>query len=227
VVYYHGDFLFWSVMSGRITRLEPQARRANRFNLYIDDKFALGLSAIVAAKLHVGQTLNDAELVALERAEAYEVAHEMALRFLEPRPRSSAELKQQLRKKQVASDVIDQVIARLIDAGLLDDEAFAKYWVENRENFRPRAGRALRFELRRKGLSDAVIKEAIGTIDESESAYRAGAPRASRWCRLERREFMEKLGAYLIRRGFSFQVAKDASTRLWDETHEDSGGGED
>jgi regulatory protein len=209
-------------MSGRITAIEPQARHANRFNLYVDDQFVLGLSAILAARLRVGQTLSDAELGALEREEAYETAHEMALRFLEPRPRSSAELKQQLRKKQVASDVIDQVIARLTDAGLLDDEAFAKYWVENRENFRPRAGRALRFELRRKGLSDAAIKEAIGTIDESESAYRAGTARASRWRGLERREFMEKLGAFLVRRGFSYQVAKDASTRLWDETREDS-----
>ena len=209
-------------MSGRITAIEPQARHANRFNLYIDDQFALGLSTIVAAKLRVGQTLNDAELAALEREEAYQAAHERALRFLEPRPRSSAEVKQQLRKKQVASDVIDQVIARLTEAGLIDDAAFAQYWVENRETFRPRAGRALCFELKRKGLSDAAIQEAIGTLDESESAYRAGAPRAARWQNLERRAFMEKLGAFLIRRGFSYEVAKDAAKRLWDETRQDS-----
>ena len=208
-------------MSGCITAIEPQARHANRFNLYIDDQFALGLSASVAARLRVGQTLSEADLAALEREEAYETAHEMALRFLEPRPRSRAEVKQQLRKKQVASDVIDQVIARLTDAGLIDDEAFAKYWVENREAFRPRAGRALRFELKRKGLSDAAIKEAIGTLDESESAYRAGTARAVRWRNLERREFMEKLGAFLVRRGFSYEVAKDAAKRLWDETRQD------
>ena len=208
-------------MSGRITAIEPQARHANRFNLYIDDQFALGLSASVAARLRVGQTLSEADLAALEREEAYETAHEMALRFLEPRPRSRAEVKQQLRKKQVASDVIDQVIARLTDAGLIDDEAFAKYWVENREAFRPRAGRALRFELKRKGLSDAAIKEAIGTLDESESAYRAGTARAARWRNLERRAFMEKLGAFLVRRGFSYEVAKDAAKRLWDETRQD------
>ena len=208
-------------MSGRITAIELQARHANRFNLYIDDQFALGLSASVAARLRVGQTLSETDLAALEREEAYETAHEMALRFLEPRPRSRAEVKQQLRKKQVASDVIDQVIARLTDAGLIDDEAFAKYWVENREAFRPRAGRALRFELKRKGLSDAAIKEAIGTLDESESAYRAGTARAARWRNLERREFMEKLGAFLVRRGFSYEVAKDAAKRLWDETRQD------
>jgi regulatory protein len=212
----------WSAMSGRITAIEPQARHANRFNLHIDDRFAMGLSSIIAAKLRVGQTLSDADLAALEREEAYETAHEQALRYLEPRPRSRAELKQQLRKKQVADDVIDQVVARLTEAGLLDDEAFAKYWVENRETFRPRAGRALRFEMKRKGLSDAAIKQAIGSIDESESAYRAGAARAPRWRELERREFMEKLGAFLVRRGFSYEVAKDAAKRLWDETQQES-----
>jgi len=79
-------------MSGRITAIEPQARHANRFNLYVDDKFALGVSAIVAAKLRVGQVLDDAASAALAREEAYETAHEQALRFLEPRPRSRAEL---------------------------------------------------------------------------------------------------------------------------------------
>jgi regulatory protein len=201
----------------RITAIEPQARHAHRFNLYIDDQFAMGLSAIVAAKLRVGQALTDAEIGALEREESFERAHEQALRFLEPRPRSAAEVRQQLRKKKVAEDVIDQVIARLTEAGLLDDAAFAQYWVENREQFRPRAARALRYELKRKGLSDAAIQEAVGDIDESESAYRAGAARAPRWRALERREFMEKLVAFLARRGFAYEVAKDAAKRLWDE----------
>ncbi len=209
-------------MPGRITALEPQARHAHRVNLYIDDRFALGLSAIVAATLRVGQTLSDADLAALERAEAYETAHELALRFLEPRPRSRAELQQHLQKKHLAREVIDQVMTRLTEAGLIDDRAFAQYWVENRETFRPRASRALRFELKRKGLPDAVIQEALGTIDESESAYRAGAPRAERWRHLERRAFMEKLGAFLVRRGFAYEVAKDAAKRLWDATRESS-----
>ena len=209
-------------MSGRITAIEPQARHANRFNLYIDDKFAMGISAIVAAKLRVGQALDDATSAALAREEAYETAHEQALRYLEPRPRSSAELKQQLRKKKVADEIIEQVIARLTEAGLLDDAAFAKYWVENRETFRPRAGRALRFEMKRKGLSDETIKQATGAIDESESAYNAGAARATRWRELEQREFMDKLGAFLVRRGFSYGVAKEAAKRWWEETREES-----
>ena len=205
---------------GQITAIEPQARHANRFNLYIDNDFALGLSAIVAAKLRVGQTLSNSELSAIEREEALETAHEQALRFLEARPRSSTEVKQRLRKKQVADEVIDQIVARLQEVGLIDDAAFAKFWVENREEFRPRAARALRFELKRKGLANDVIDGVVNTVDEKESAYRAGTARAARWRTLDRREFMEKLIAFLARRGFSYPVAKDAAKQLWDENHE-------
>jgi regulatory protein len=205
---------------GLVTAIEPQARHANRYNLYVDNRFALGLSAIVAARLHVGQSLSDDDLAALERAEALENAHEKALRFLEPRPRSRAEVKQHLVKHKIAAEVIEPVIARLTDAGLLDDAAFAKYWVENREAFRPRAPRALRFELRQKGLADAAIAEALSAVDEGESAYRAGAARAQRWRNLEQREFLNKVSAFLVRRGFSYEIAKNTAKRLWDETRE-------
>jgi len=203
---------------GRITAIEPQARHANRYNLYVDEQFVLGLSALLAARLQVGQTLTDEQLSKLEQDELYESAHEKALRFLEPRPRSTAEIKQHLLKKKIPADVAEGVIAQLGEAGLLDDAAFAKYWVENREQFRPRAARALRFELRRKGLSDTDIKDAVGDIDEGDSAYRAGTNRAKRWRNLERREFYEKLTGFLVRRGFSYSVAKDAVARLWNES---------
>jgi regulatory protein len=202
---------------GKITALEPQVKHANRFNLYVDDQFVLGVSALVAAKLRVGQTLSADDLTRLEAEEAFETAREKALRFLEPRPRSATEVKQHLAKKKIAMEVIEQVIARLTEAGLIDDAAFAKYWVENREQFKPRAARALRFELKRKGLDNAQIAEAVGAIDESESAYRAGWTRAQRWRNLERRVFLEKLIAFLVRRGFGYDVAKDAATRAWKE----------
>lgn len=172
----------------------------------------------MAAKVHVGQILTDADLNNLEQDEAFETAYEKALRFLEPRPRSSTEVKQHLLKKKIELDTADKVITRLTESGLLDDTAFAKYWVENREQFRPRAARALRFELKRKGLSDSDIKDAVGEMDENDSAYRAGANRAKRWRNLERREFVEKLTGFLVRRGFSYSVAKDAVVRLWNES---------
>lgn len=202
---------------GQITAIEPQARHSNRFNVYVDDEFALGLSAFTAARVRVGQIVTAAELAELERAEALETAHNKALRFLEPRPRSVAEVRAQLVKKKFTTEIITATLTRLQDAGLLDDVAFAKYWVENRETFRPRAGRALRFELKRKGIADSAIGDALGEIDETDSAYRAVANRAQRWSTLERREFMDKVSAFLVRRGFGYPIAKATAKRLWDE----------
>ncbi len=204
----------------RITALEPQARHPDRFNLYVDGKFQAGLSAMVAARLHVGQELSPADLAAIERDEQLEDAHEKALRFLEPRPRSTAEVRDQLRKKKFSVDIVDTVIERLTSASLLDDAAFARYWVENREEFRPRAGRALRYELKRKGLPDDAIKQAITNVDESESAYRAGLAKARHLSNLEYREFREKIGGFLLRRGFSYEIARQAAERLWQETRD-------
>ena len=203
---------------GKITALEPQVKHSNRFNLHVDNEFVLGLSAIVAARLRVGQALSADDLAKLALEEAREEAHEKALRFLEPRPRSVAEVKEQLRKKKIPAQVIDETIARLKEANLLDDAAFAQYWVENRETFRPRGGRALRFELKRKGVPDTEITEAIGEIDETEGAYRAVETRAPRWRACERREFFEKVVAFLVRRGFTYDIAKQTAKRLWDET---------
>ncbi len=205
-------------MAGTITAIEPQARHADRYNLYIDHRFVLGLTAAVAARLRVGQAVTQAEVAALEDAEALETAYDKALYFLEPRPRSAAEIRRHLLKKEIAPEIIDQVLARLSEAGLADDRAFAKYWVENREEFRPRAGRALRFELKRKGLADEDIRAVTDDLDESESAYRAGAARALRWRDLDHREFREKLCAFLMRRGFDYQTARHAADRWWDET---------
>lgn len=200
---------------GRITAIEPQARNANRFNVYIDDQFAMALSNILAAKLRVGQELGDEERATLGFDESIEAAHEKALRFLEPRPRSASEVRQHLAKKKIPRDVIDRAIERLTEAGLLDDRAFAKYWVENREEFRPRAPRALQYELRQKGLSAAAIKTALEGIDQGDSAYRAGASRAQRWDGLEHRDFLQKMISFLVRRGFDYGVAKGAADHLW------------
>ena len=216
----HSDFLFRADdMAGRVSAIRPQTRHKDRLNVLVDDRFAVGVAAAVGARLRVGQVLSDEELAELVHADAYETAHERALRFLEPRPRSASEVRQHLSKKQTEDGVIDEVMRALSEAGLIDDEAFAQYWVDNRETFRPRATRALRYELKRKGLSDGAIARAIGSVDETESAYRAAVPRAQRWIEMERRDFMEKLGAYLARRGFSYETAKATAKRLWEETH--------
>jgi regulatory protein len=195
-------------MAKTITALRFQKRNKNRVNVYIDGQFAFGLAAIEAAHLQVGQTLSANDIARLQRQDEVEKAYERALNFLSYRPRSEAEIRRNLRKKKVKDEVIDEAVDRLTRAGLLNDREFARYWVENRLQFNPRGARALRYELRRKGVPTSIIDDALANLDETEAARKVAEAGARRLTNLEAREFRRRLGAYMARRGFSYAVIK-------------------
>jgi regulatory protein len=204
-------------LPGRITALEAQKKNPERVNVYLDDQFAFGLEGIVAAQLRVGQTLSDEEIAALQESDAFQKTYDRALDFLSYRPRSQAEVERYLERKGVADDLTARVVNRLKEAGLIDDLAFASYWVENREIFRPRAARSLRYELVRKGVPGPIIAQALEGIDEEDSAYRAAQERSRKLAHLDHDEFCRKIGAFLERRGFGYAVARRVAERLWQE----------
>jgi regulatory protein len=93
------------------------------------------------------------------------VVLDAAARFLEVRPRSVDEVRRRLRDAGYRLDLVVAAIERLTDLGMLDDEAFARAWVESRDRARPRGERALRSELRRKGVVDSIVTEVLGERD--------------------------------------------------------------
>jgi regulatory protein len=201
-------------MAGHITSLSVQKRNPERVNVYIDGEFAFGLAMIEAAKLSTGQYLNDADIRALEQVDEGGRAREAALNLLSYRPRSEREIRRRLQRKGYSERAIEEAVQRLLRAKLLDDEEFARYWISNREQFRPRGQFALRQELWRKGVSDRIIDRLLEEVDEAENAYRAATKRLSRWQRMDPSERQRKLTGYLQRRGFSYDVIREVWDRL-------------
>ncbi len=205
-------------MGGRITALKAQKRNRQRVNVYIDGRFAFGLAAIEAMRLQVGQQLSAVEIARLKEKDRVEVACERALHFLAYRPRSIAEVHRRLTEKGFDTASIDEVIARLTRAGLLGDEAFARYWIENRDTHKPRGSRALRYELRQKGVADSVIDAVLTEYDEGDAAYRAAVVHAQKLARQHETETIRpKLLAFLNRRGFSFETAREMVDTVLEE----------
>lgn len=204
-------------MAGTITTLRFQKRNKDRVNVYLDGDFAFGLAVIEAVRLKVGQELNDDEIARLQMRDEVERACERALNFLSYRPRSEAEVRRNLRKKSIEDEVIEAAIERLTRTGLLDDQEFARYWVENRLQFNPRGLRGLRYELRQKGVADSVVADALADVDVEAAARKAAEAGARRLAHLEARDFRRKLQAYLSRRGFSYTVIKPLIEELWEE----------
>ncbi|MCX6030403.1 MAG: RecX family transcriptional regulator [Chloroflexi bacterium] len=211
-------------MAGHITALRFQQHTPDRANVYLDGEFAFGLPAVAAARLRIGQFLSDADIARLQAVDAEEKAYDRAVRFLNFRPRSQAEVRRHLAQAAVEEAVIEAVLVRLTEHGYLDDAGFARYWVENREQFRPKGARALRQELRGKGLDSATIETAVGQLDETAGAYEAARPRALRLAPLVQADplaFRRKLSDFLLRRGFGYEVVREVVARLAEELTDD------
>ena len=93
--------------------------------------------------------------------------------------------------------------------------AFAQFWKDNRESFSPRSQWLTRLELRRKGIADDIIDEVIDNIDDDTSAYRAALSKARSLPPSDYQSFRRRLGGYLKRRGFSYEVINHTVERLW------------
>lgn len=202
-----------------ITRLVAQKRDRERVSVYLDGEYAFGLALIEAIRLKVGQLLSDEEIATLQDRDAYHRAHARSLDYLSRRPRSQREMERYLQGKEVPEIHIESITARLTESGLLDDLAFARYWIENREAFRPRGALALRYELREKGVDEKIIDQALSTseMDEVEGAYRVALQKLPRLRAIDNPwEFQQKLAGFLGRRGYGWDVIREVSDRLWE-----------
>ncbi len=209
-------------MKKKITALKAQKRNKDRVSVFLDGEYAFGLARIVAAWLHVGDNLDEAKISELKSHDGHEKAYQQALHFLSYRERSEAEIRKNLEGHDYDVEQIDQAIARLQRSALVDDQRFARVWVENRSDFSPRGRRALRYELRKKNVDDQTIDKALEEIDEFKLALSAATSRLSRYAGMEWPEFRQKLGGFLSRRGFGYDVIAPVLERLWGELHEDS-----
>lgn len=209
----------------RITALEQQANNPERFNLYVDDKFALGISAELMLKMHLylNQELTPADFEQIKSEEARQQAVERAINYLSFRPRSQEEVRRYLRKKETPPEIIEVVLERLQHLDYLDDRSFATFWVESRERFNPRGSMALRNELRMKGVEREIVEEAVDGEHDEELALRAASRKAALLLQtpaMDYATFRNRLSGFLQRRGFSYSIITHVVRALWQEHQE-------
>ncbi len=144
-------------------------------------------------------------------------AHDAALGLLSIRARSVAEMRRRLARRGVDDQTVDEEVERLLRVGLLDDEAFARAWVEERERLSPRGGRMLRFELRRHGIAADQIEAATAGLDDRETAVELARAKARGLEATDFRTFAAKVGGFLQRRGFDRETVMEATRTAWNE----------
>jgi len=209
---------------GKITAIRAGKQKRKRVNMFLDGKFAFSLEAEVAVKerLQVGQELSASRIETLAGLDHFHRCLNTATRYLEYRPRSESELRGRLRQRGFDADTVGAVIARLKEQELVDDLAFAEFWKDNRETFSPRSQRLTKLELRQKGVASDIVDQVVDELDENDSAYRAALGKARNLSLSDYQVFRRRLGGYLKRRGFGYEVINPTIERIWQEQGSES-----
>ncbi len=150
-------------------------------------------------------------------ADPVAVARQICLHQLEHAPRTRAELAAVLARRGVPDDAAEEVLGRLSEVGMIDDALFAEMWVTSRHRGRGLAGRALSQELRRKGVDEQIVEEAVQALDPEQELGTARALVARRLPAtrgLAPDTRVRRLAGLLARKGYpagvAFRVVREA-----------------
>ncbi len=197
-----------------ITAIKQQVKNPERASIFVDGKysFSLSLDELVAEKLKHGQEIDQPRLKALQKISDEGKAKFRTLNWLLLRPHSVKEFRDYLRRKKADPELIEAWEQQFLAKKYLDDEAFAKWWVESRRAGKRSSNRKLQLELRQKGIDQEIIKEVLDDSEEDERAALcdviAKTANRSRY-KNDPVKFMQ----YLLRQGFNYGMIKEELNR--------------
>ena len=206
----------------KISSIKPQ-KRPNRFNIFLDDKFAFGVNAdlIVEENLKVGKDLDEKTINRIIKKEDFTKLFDSSLKYLGIRTRSEKELWQYLAKKisriqnikfheASQSLIIPRIVKKLKSIGYLDDLEFAKWLIASR-NRQAKGSRIIKIELIKKGIAPEIIEKLTNNLpSQKDQAKKALEKKIKLWQKLPRQKFKEKVYRYLASRGFDWEDIKEA-----------------
>ena len=207
-----------------ITAIKQQERDKERVNVFVDGDFAFALTAEMAylEGLKIGEAITPERIAELQAKDEQSKAINSALLLLASRPRSVNELRVRLKQKGFPEPAIDAAIARVEGWNYVDDEAFARFWVENRGANRPRGRRLLEQELRQKGVDREIAHHAIedAGLDERADAVQLARAKLRSYANLDPETARRRLSGFLARKGYGYDVIKPALDAALGETDE-------
>ena len=210
----------------KITDISLQARDKNRVNVSVDGKYRFSLDVFQVGELglKVGCEYTDEELTALEDESQFGKLYARAMEYCLARPRSVKEMRDYLWRKTrpikkrspktseiterpgVKPEITERVLARLIEKKHLNDEKFARFWLEHRFLQKGTSVRRLKLELVQKGIDHSVIEQLIAENIRSDDEELQKIIAKKRYKYPDEQKFI----AYLARQGFSYDDIRSA-----------------
>ena len=202
----------------KITSIRTQVKNTNRYSVFVDGKysFSLGADALLQSHLVTGDELTEADIRTYKKLSAEDKAFSLSLAFVVRRMRSEGELQDYFNRKEYAPELAEQITGRLKKLNFVDDEEFARRWVENRRLLKATSTKKLRLELRQKKVSNDIIQKVLGEDQTDERSVLRGLVEKKRKL-TKYRDDPQKLMRYLASQGFGYDDIKSvlADTTEW------------
>ena len=198
-----------------VTAVTPQ-RKEGRFNVFLDGKYAFSLDekGLLEAGLRRGDELDANQVASLKEVSQTSKLFDKLLRFAMIRPRSQKELEDYLKYRRKIEDGVqrEDLLGRLERLGFIGDENFARWWVQERAS-QKRGKSLIQLELRQKGITPEVISSVLTEFYPSERELAQDLVRQKQrsLSTVPKEKRYTRLLSLLIRRGFSFDVAREVT----------------
>jgi regulatory protein len=197
----------------KITKIEKQKKHKDRYNIFLDGEFAFGLyeDSLLKFGLRTNDELSDKEITEIKDYDGFIFGKTVAYSYLSYKQRSRKEVIQKLRKNKIPEEVIDKIISLLVEMKYINDESYAKLYLENKLSGKPMGNRLLRIKLQEKGIdretTEKVIDENYDEEKELQSAEKLLEKYSEKVKGKNDFEKRKKCFNYLVSRGFDFELA--------------------
>lgn len=197
----------------KITAIKAQVKRPDRVSIYVDGNYAFSLNPnqLLEQKLRIGLEVDAARLFELKQESDTGKLYDRLLRYVLIRPRSHREVDLYCQRKKFDPVACRLIIERLAQRGYVNDEAFARAWVESRRLTKALSERRLKLELRQKGITEATIATVLSQSEYNQNDALVAIMQKKR--RLVRYQDDQKLLQYLVRQGFAYDDVRQALTQ--------------
>ena len=194
----------------KITSVKQQVGKKDRYSVFVDEEYSFSLSesALLESGIHNGQELGDKQVGEFKKLSADDKIRIQTLRYVAMRARTKWEVEFYLQKKGASPPLVSTLLNMLSNVGLIDDLAYAKTFIKDRNLLRPTSALKIKYELRKKRIDDKVIREAF----DEEGGTEADALKAMIEKKRRQTKYQDdqKLMQYLARQGFRYDDIKSA-----------------
>lgn len=193
----------------KITNIELQKNK-KRYNIYIDNEFAFGITDELKFKygLHIDDEIEQDFIDEVLKAEEQAKVTNYAIKLLSYNSKTEKGMYDSLKKKGYDEALIEKTINYLKDKRYIDDLEYAKLFIKDRTNVNRYGPNRIKFDLLKKGISNEIIESTlvIEPDEEYESGYELANKRVKRYEGQDKYAVYRKLGGFLQRKGYSYDV---------------------